>query len=65
MTTRFESHLSVIVVGVLVLCVTVAHGDDSGRDLLGWWGFDEETGVYSADAVDPVGEAAHTIAPAR
>ena len=55
--TSFGSHLSVIVVGVLVLCITVARGDDPGRGLLGWWGFDEGAGVYSANAVDPVGEA--------
>ncbi len=40
-----------------MLCVTVARGDDAGHGPVGWWPFDEGAGVYSAHAVDPVGEA--------
>jgi len=53
----FGSHLMVVVLGVLVLWGTVAWGEDPDRQLLGWWRFDEGTGVYSANAADPVGEA--------
>ncbi len=55
MKTSIGSRPSVIVLGTLLLCGTVALGDDA--DLLGWWRFDEGAGVYSANAANPVGEA--------
>lgn len=55
--TSVESHLMVVVVGVLVPWGAAARGDDSGRGPVGWWRFDEGAGAYSANAADPVSGA--------
>ena len=50
------SLLAITLVGMMATASTAAgNGPDSG--LLGWWGFDEGAGVYSASAIAPVDEA--------
>jgi hypothetical protein len=57
MRSSFHSLLIACAIAVSVLWGTVACGDDSGRGPVGWWLFDEGAGLYSANAVDPGGEA--------
>lgn len=43
--------------GMMALSPSDVRADDLDLALLGWWRFDEGAGVYSANAVDPAGEA--------
>ena len=43
--------------GMMVAASTAAGREDVDSGLLGRWSFDEGKGVYSANAVDPTGDA--------
>lgn len=56
MKTTVRLH-SIFLAGITALCAAAARADEPAPGLLGWWRFDEGSGVYSACAVDPAGEA--------
>ena len=51
------SYLAVVLAGMMAWCATSTGADEADPSLLGRWRFDEAKGVYSANTVDPAGEA--------
>ena len=55
---KARTALSVMaLVGMMAFASTAAGGEGPDSGLLGRWSFDEGEGVYSANAVDPTGDA--------
>ena len=47
----------IVLAGMLLGCAAGAQGGESEAGLLGWWRFDDGTGIYAANAADAAAEA--------